>query len=233
MKKQYLGDERDLFKFDMIKELIKGINTIERFTYIPMLTDNDYRHESHGNKRNLKDAKAGSNNRELIDLLQEYREDIPINERNFNLIKEYFKKLCKELGKDTKFYKENEFFNDDMRVQYFKNVPYDLLSKSLIFVDPDIGLQSQSPNEKHILFWEVSYLYDKMDKDSLLMIYQHSKHRPFSQVKGKLETNIKNSSVYISDKSIAFFFLTKNERLTGNLYRILKEYQKNYNLELT
>ncbi|MCZ7392505.1 MAG: hypothetical protein ABOK23_01705 [Candidatus Methanoperedens sp.] len=222
MKKQYLGDERDLFKFDLIKEIIQGINTIERFTYIPMLTRYDSEYETHGNQRNLEKA-IGNLNTEFVAVLKKYEFE-PIIERNFDRIKEYFKKL----GNDVKFYKENETFTDDARVQYFKNIPHDLLSKSLVFVDPDTGLQSKSPSEKHILYWEVSYLYDQMDDDSLLMIYQHSKHRPFSQVKRKLETNITNSSIYISDKSIALFFLAKNGISKEDLRGILKEYTKKY-----
>lgn len=226
MNKQFLGDERDLFKFDLIKEIIQGISKIEFFTYIPMLTDNDYRRENHGNKRNLKDAKAGSNNELLIDFLEEYK-NIPIKDRTFYQIKRYFK----ELDIDTEFYQENEIFNNANRFQYFKNIPYDLLSKSLIFIDPDTGLQpKKSLDEKHILYWEVSYLYEKMDKDSLLMIYQHKLHekRFFSNVKKILKTNIGDSPIYISDKSVAFFFLTKNGILKEDLNKILEEeYTKN------
>ncbi|MDD1745766.1 MAG: hypothetical protein LUQ20_08180 [Candidatus Methanoperedens sp.] len=49
MNRGYLGDVRDLFKFDLIKEIILGIDIIERFTYIPMLTNDD---DKHGNIRN-------------------------------------------------------------------------------------------------------------------------------------------------------------------------------------
>lgn len=231
MNKQFLGDERDLFKFDLIKEIIQGKSKIEFFTYIPMLTDNDYRRENHGNKRNLKDAKAGSNNELLIDKLEEYKK-IPIKDRTFYQIKRYFK----ELDIDNKFYQENEIFNNDNRFQYFKNIPYELLSKSLIFIDPDTGLQpKKSLNEKHILYWEVSYLYDQMDNDSLLIIYQHSTHKKdfLLEVERGLETNINCSPLYISDKDIAFFFLTKNRTLLENVYDTLKKYNDGYNKKLT
>ncbi len=151
MNRGYLGDVRDLFKFDLIKEIIRGFEKIDRFTYIPMLTNDD---DKHGNIRNF-EGKLGNKNRDLKYVLHKYQK-IEKNNRSFNPIKEYFQKL----GKEIRFYNETEIFKDDTRVQYFKNIPPDLMFKSLIFVDPDIGLQSKSPNEKHILYWEVGYLYD-------------------------------------------------------------------------
>ena len=50
MNRGYFGDVRDLFKFDLIKEIIQGFEKIERFTYIPMLTNDD---DKHGNIRNF------------------------------------------------------------------------------------------------------------------------------------------------------------------------------------
>ncbi len=104
--------------------------------------------------------------------------------------------------------------------------------KSLIFVDPDIGLQSKSPNEKHILYWEVGYLYDQMDKDSLLMVYQHSIRKSrkqfFNQIKEKLEVNLNASPLCIFSGDVAFFFLSKNRTFKEDLHGILKEYTMKY-----
>ncbi len=222
MKRQYLGDNRDLFKFDLIEKIIRGIDAIERFTYILMLTNFDDKHKNHGNQRNRKNA-IGRENHGLKALFDG-------SQINFDKIKRYFEKF-----KDVKFYEKD--FRDENRIQYFKSIPQDILSKSLIFVDPDTGLQSKSPNEKHILFWEVSYLYDHMDKDSLLMVYQHSQRKKLSDeaitaITNKLKTNIGESPIYISDKSVAFFFLTRNERLKKKLVTILKKYNETYNNKL-
>ncbi len=84
MNRGYLGDVRDLFKFDLIKEIILCIDIIERFTYIPMLTNDD---DKHGNIRNF-EGKPGNNNRDLIEYLQKY-DNITKYNRNFNPIKEY------------------------------------------------------------------------------------------------------------------------------------------------
>lgn len=223
MKRQYLGDKRDLFKFDLIEKFIRKIKAIKRFTYILMLTDFDDIHKNHGNQRDFKNA-IGIKNKGLIALFENYGSQI-----NFDKIKRYFKKFID----DVEIYEED--FRDENRIQYFKNIPQDRLSKSLIFVDPDIGLQSKSPSEKHILYWEVSYLYDQMDKDSLLIIYQHSTHKKnfLLEVERGLETNINCSPLYISDKDIAFFFLTKNRTLLENVYDTLKKYKGGYNKKLT
>lgn len=39
MKNQYFGDTRDLFKYDLILELLLENDFLERFTFIPMLTE--------------------------------------------------------------------------------------------------------------------------------------------------------------------------------------------------
>ena len=73
-----------------------------------------------------------------------------------------------------KFYKEIEFFENIFRIDYFKAVMENSLIKSLIFIDPDNGLQVKKSNKKHILYAELLDIYNIIDYDSILMIYQHS-----------------------------------------------------------
>lgn len=43
MKNQYFGDNRDLFKYDLVHKIINAryAGLPKRFTFIPMLTEND------------------------------------------------------------------------------------------------------------------------------------------------------------------------------------------------
>ena len=38
MKNQYFGDNRDLFKYDLFLKIIQKTDSVNRFTFIPMLT---------------------------------------------------------------------------------------------------------------------------------------------------------------------------------------------------
>lgn len=93
MKKQYLGDVRDLFKYDLIQQILKGESSLQKFTFIPMLTENESNSRD-GNKRNFAKAKEkgrpGTNNKKLIGVLKKYKEMDP-NKRDFTKIKMYFK----------------------------------------------------------------------------------------------------------------------------------------------
>jgi len=67
MKNQYFGDNRDLFKYDLIIEILTKGEFIRHFTFIPMLTEDD--DTKHGGKTNRNEAKAGTKNIELKNFL--------------------------------------------------------------------------------------------------------------------------------------------------------------------
>jgi hypothetical protein len=86
MRNQFFGDNRDLFKYDLIREIINGINNINNFTFIPMLTKNS---GQHGNQTDRKKAKAGFQNINLMSYLDNC---IKQERRNIIEIKNYFEK---------------------------------------------------------------------------------------------------------------------------------------------
>ena len=56
MKNQYFGDNSDVFKYDLIYQIMQ-VGLVNYFTFIPMLTEND--HKNHGEKSNRKKAMVG------------------------------------------------------------------------------------------------------------------------------------------------------------------------------
>ena len=229
MKNQYFGDIRDLFKYDLIRCIMKEIDTLQRFIFIPMLTKNDSKGRE-GNKRNFDRAKAkgrpGTKNKKLMDFLKKYKE-VGRDERDFTKIKNYFKS---ENIKIDIYKGHDKYFNHSTRGKYFENISEELLHKSLVFVDPDIGLQVKNSKEKHLLYDEVKGLYSRMDKDSILMIYQHfprEVHTEYLRRRAnelKERTKTKDLPKSISDNEIIFFLLTKNDELKNQLEGIIKRY---------
>ena len=230
MKNQYFGDNRDLFKYDLILQVIQKTGSINHFMFIPMLTPNvtDKKGTGRdGEKRDRKKAKAGRKNDDLVEFLDKFKEK---SKRDYKQIRSFFKKYY---NIEVKIHKEDKYFSSSQRQEYFEGIKNDLLSKSLIFADPDNGLQILSSGKEHILYSEVKDLYDRMDKASILMIYQHfprnEKHKKYLVRRSNdLERCVGYRPIYISDNQIVFFLLTKNAVFKETVGGIISNYERCY-----
>jgi hypothetical protein len=229
MNRQFFGDTRDLFKYDLVRHVMKALPLFDSFTFIPMLTEEETA-KKRGRFKNFERAtklgKAGSQNKDLIshmERLQEIDNDLEC----FQTIGAYFKK-------------ENIFvdilhhhpFSHEERGQYFENVFTHFPKKSLIFLDPDVGLEESKPSKKHLLFDEVESFFRKMDLHSVLMIYQHyprEKHEGYVKRRCNEIYNLTGTHpVTITDNEIVFFFIVKSPRLHKNLEDVLSLYADTY-----
>ena len=223
MKNQYFGDVRDLFKYDLILQIIQETALIHRFLFIPMLTENDNRGEGH--KIDYSKAKAGTRNKELKTYLKNCVNE---NRRNIIEIERYFR------AKGIEMYTHRELFCHKNRESYFRErkIRREFFSHSLIFVDPDNGLEVKRSNEKHLLYREAKDLYDCMDKDSILMVYQHfprEVHKEYLRRRAnELKKLTEDLPICISDNEIIFFLLTKNGELKSQLERVIDRYKIDY-----
>ena len=231
MNRTYFGDTRDLFKFDLVRHIMKAMPVFDSFTFIPMLTDTPLQA---GRKksavRDLKKAtklgRAGSQNRDLVthmERLQEIDNDLEY----FQTIHDYFKKeniLVDILHKEQ--------FSHQGRSRYFDTILSRLPKKTLIFLDPDIGLEESRPTEKHLLFEEVERIAKGMDDHSILVIYQHFprlkrdgyvRHRcnQLAEIAGA-------DPLTITDNEIVFFLIARNEKLKSRLEAVLELYADTY-----
>lgn len=231
MNIRFSGDTRDLFKFDLVRHLMKSFPELGSFTFIPMLTD---RAEPTRQKKSaatdlLKAAKtgrAGSQNRNLMEYLgrmQEIEDDMDY----FAGIKAYFRQeniLVDVLQKDR--------FSHEHRVNYFNKLFEQFPKKSLIFLDPDTGLEVKNPTRRHLLFDEVKKIADHMDDTSILMIYQHfPRETRDGYIRGRCSqiddlTGIQ--PVSITDNEIVFFLLAKDPAIRHRLIDIVARYANSY-----
>jgi hypothetical protein len=231
MNRSYFGDTRDLFKYDLVRHIMKALPGFERFTLIPMLTESD--EKASGKKSTAKDlgkaekaGKAGSQNRDLVahmQRLQEIDEDLEY----FQHISSYFKQeniLVDILHKHR--------FSHPQRGSYFTDIFTKFPKKSLIFLDPDIGLEESAPTERHLLFDEVKKIYDRMDTGSTLMIYQHfprvSRKDYVDNRCSQLSEITGTKPVTITDNEIVFFLLAKNPKLKTQLELVILKYANSY-----
>ncbi|MBI2848332.1 MAG: hypothetical protein HYX83_04070 [Chloroflexi bacterium] len=223
MKNQYFGDNKDLFNYDLVQEIMSA-GLVEHLTFIPMLTPDD--NKGHGNKYNRSRARAGFKNTDLMSFLDQCIEN---DNRDIRQLERYFAKH----GVKMTSYAKDAFFTHKNRKQYFAQIGDALLRKSLAFVDPDIGLEVKNPGKEHLLFSDIKDLYERMDAGSILMLAQHFPRVNQVEYMNSRSTELKEKvsgdfPVCIDDGEIIFFFLTKDHDLSHKLVGLAGEYAERY-----
>jgi hypothetical protein len=231
MNIHFSGDTRDLFKFDLVRQLMREIHELERFTFVPMLTEEKTRTKRIKSskkelRRELKTGSAGSLNRDLMEHLGRLQE-IESDMEYFAGIRSYFKKeriIIDVLSEDR--------FSHETRRNYFENLLEKIPAQSLIYLDPDTGLEVKNPTRRHLLFEEVKQIYDHMDTNSILVIYQHIprviRKGYIKKRCGDLTGVIGTMPATITDNEIVFFILAKETALQTKICAVLGEYMKTY-----
>jgi len=224
MKNQYFGDNKDLFTYDLIYHIMQS-GLASHFTFIPMLTSNN--DKGHGAKNNRDKARAGTRNKDLMGFLDSCVRE---NKRDIRQLESFFAgygiKMTIYAGKDG-------YFSHQQRQQYFDQIGEELLTGALIFVDPDVGLEVTNSGEQHILYNEVKSLYERMDEDSILMLFQHFPHVEHHEYLHRRAEELTerisgDEPICVDDNKIIFFFLTKNEALEQSLTHLIQEYAESY-----
>ena len=224
MKNQYFGDNKDLFTYDLIFQIMRAGLT-GHFTFIPMLTPDNDKH--HGQKLNRDKARAGMKNKELMTFLDTC---VQKGRRNIEEMKGFFAIYEIEM---TIYYSSDNYFSHQNRQEYFAQIDDKLLVNSLVFVDPDTGLEVRKPGDEHLLYSEAKSLYDRMDKSSILMLFQHFPRHPRQEYINMRAEELREKisgdyPVCIDDNEAIFFFLTKDKSLEDSLITVIGEYTECY-----
>lgn len=167
MKNQYFGDRRDLFKYDLLLDLADR-QPQPRITFIPMLTPNDDSAEG-----NVHAYECGARRQRLFNALQTA---VRAGNRDIRLLRE----LIPQFGVEFLPYRDGETFDDRVREEYFSAIPSDCLANAIVFLDPDIGLQTgtfgymrRSGIDKYLMYADLSSLAARATDDSAFVVYQH------------------------------------------------------------
>jgi competence CoiA-like predicted nuclease len=193
---------------------------LKSFMLVPMLT---------GYRPSEKDAVAGMKNKKLRRCFHKFTGEKGAL-KYYREIKGYF-----ESGDiNITIFPDFEFSHKN-RARYFKKMSAHMPKRSLIFLDPDTGIQADGKAEKqHLKFSELQEIYNQVDDGSVLMVYQHfyrdrkNPHDFPEYMAALVEKQTKEKPLVISDNSIMFLFLTKDEKLKKNLEKVLNDYRKQY-----
>jgi hypothetical protein len=167
VKNQYFGDRRDLFKYDLLLDLA-GCLPDQRLVLIPMLTPNDGSGEGRFISYN-----RGERRGRLFDAL---RDAVALGKRDIRLLRE----LMPTCGVRFVPYRDADYFQDATRTAYFDAVPTQWVAHSVVFFDPDIGLQTgtaaymrRNGAEKYLFYADLCAVWAKASDDSVFVVYQH------------------------------------------------------------
>lgn len=231
MNRTFFGDTRDLFKYDLVRHVMKALPLFDSFTFVPMLSDGaepaaGRKSAAKDLKKAVKTGKAGSQNHELLlqmMRLQEIDDDLVY----FREIREYFHRenILVDIIHDRPFTHKG-------RDAYFRAILTHCPKKTLLFLDPDIGLEESIPSKKHLLFEEVRKIAGTMDPRSVLMIYQHfPREHHDGYVRRRCRELYKVTGtrpVSITDNEVIFFFIVKNAKIRESLDEELDRYANTY-----
>lgn len=220
MKARFFADTRDLFKYDLVQLLMEGIPVLRHFHFVPMLTRDDGKE---GKYHDLRNARAGHLNRDLCEFLEKCHAG---KVRDVSRIKVYFggRGIATDII-DTPFTHRG-------RGGYFRDLMEGIRPSSLVLLDPDNGLGVRHPDEKHLLFPELSGILAAIDDGSLVMVFQYYPrvdHRIYRAERGdEISRETGTRPIWITDNQIIFYLLANSGPVKMRAADLLGEYASRY-----
>jgi hypothetical protein len=223
VKNQYFGDQRDYLKYDLLIFLAEELSGIKKLSVVWMLTEDDGSPDG-GRIQYPK----GARDRGLFRFLKKSLDE---GTRNVARIGDYFKDAG--YGFDYCPYgAETPLLHQD-RSTYFNQIPLEILSNAVVFLDPDNGLEVKSANEKtlckYVKYEEVRSIYERMTPDSCLVIYQHLPRIDRNYFLYGLYCNLREClkcpvPLSVTDNQVAFLMVTKAKERREEVNRLLHNY---------
>lgn len=222
---KYFGDDRDFFKYDLITHIFEQ-SDLKNHAFIPMLTQ--HRVDNEGNI-------SPKHNGDRSDKLFQFISHCPNKSLNHweDWLNDYVQSYQTVEPVDL------TYFSDTNRSSYWL-IYKDMVNseRTLVFVDPDTGLETGSPSylhkagrEKYILNTELNDLIEDLSDSSVLMIYQHlqrNKNRHDPDVEKKIaQIKSVNHLVFMSayrEADLAFLFIAKTPETHNNIFCTLSQY---------
>jgi len=224
---KYFGDSRDYFKYDFITSIFEA-HLFNRYTFIPMLTD--HRDDKEGNRRPVS---KGDKSSKLYDFI------MTCKGKSLNHWEKWLTPYV--LSYHTIKPTDEIFFRDESRANYWQKFrPLVETNKTLVFLDPDTGLQTRNASyrkkmgpEKYILNKELNDVFMRLHPESLIMVYQHlpnNKHIHGEAIRKKLD-QVQSvccgafTCAYRED-DLAFVFVAKSTQILRRLQHFLSAYHE-------
>lgn len=199
MNIRFLRDRKDFVKYDFLLQVALTLRPRAGVMVIPMLTAAASRYPSGPRDARLQDPLA----KMTADLAGHFHSaTAPLSE--------FFGRN----GVALRFIPAG-IFTPGAREQYFTNAAVSSDVESIVFVDPDTGLETTSPGTtSHLRYTELGGLHQRMAEHSILIGCQHRRREPFrktwSDITQALQhrTHIQRAASW-NDGEVAFVLTTR------------------------
>ena len=212
MKRQYLGDSKDCFKWDYHDFLMSRLEYPLFNIALMMTTDDD------GTDGNSHPALFPARD-ETIQFCQKLKK-----QRSINLIKD----LPEFTGSRYRIHLHNEdvYLNHNKRNEYFSNI--NLADRQLVFLDPDNGFEpKKSINEKHVSYKDIHYILEQVSNKTVISVFQHHRRIAFSDDFQQIRKQIPSEFICaLYWQSLMFVLICQSDDMLTKIKTINHEYSR-------
>lgn len=211
MKKQYLGDSKDSFKWDYHDFLVRELNYSTLNIFLMMTPDD----ESNDGKTHPTLFPA---RKEIIEFCRDLR-----NERDVNAIKSLPGRTNSKYR--VNLYNEGEYITNQNRKAYFSGLSSE--EDQLLFLDPDIGFEPEKFSEKHVLYSDLSDILEQISEGSVVSVFQHFRFKSFTEDFARIKERLKiGHATAIYWHFLMFVAISKSEAAIMSVLEANKKYSK-------
>lgn len=231
MKNQYFGDKRDLFKFDLLLDLMAS-GRFRHLTYVPMLT----RPEPGRKEGLLLPKSAGKHNCDLFDFL--YSKCVS-GERDIRVWKEFF---LDAMHPDYRVFRDDRAdYEYVSKSVYFNTIDDCDLRNACVFIDPDIGIENGTFSsmtrlgiDKYLFVEDIESIVGRSE-GSVVVIYQHLQRHDGKRL-GDIAKRAKvlcdrlglDAVPFVRRGDLAFFAVAKDQDLLRDVAKIFSEFAEKH-----
>lgn len=236
MRDEFFGDDHDFAKYDLLVEIVEKTPSLGVLTLVVMLTPN--RNAQQGGRTSYEQGMRRSR-------IYEHLQDC-VNSRNqrvraVNELNHILNNYC-----DYRPYHDTppHFFADATRQNYFDGIPNANLDSSLVFFDPDTGIETPNPNnmadrDEYLLWNDLAGVFGRATESTVFAVYQHYNFRAtklqktaiFNEKASNLIQNLGLSClVALSTDYTTMFVFSQSSQRMEHLSRLLMAYAAMHNL---
>jgi hypothetical protein len=229
MQNQYFADPRHLFKYDLLLDVLADVPALNlRLTYVPMLTPDDARAE-----QARPPIATGRRRPHLAAFLTR-------GLRNISTLRAFFTVE----GIRYQPYRETEYFDPNIRQEYFGSIPATQLETALVFLDPDVGLATgreeslrHTGSGHYLLREDVVSLFGRMGESSVMIISQRlpgDQRRMADEILARAEELARwlhrPGIAYVTDEEVVFYGIGRSAEVHQALVRAFERHGNRHTL---
>lgn len=227
MKNQYFGDKRDLLKYSLLETLASRLPGIEQLTCIWLLTEPAVNND--GNRLFAPRVDASRLECFLHECVSTNRRDV----RNLAMYVAGSEFAYFSYGDDPSTY-----FSATSRKDYFGSIPLQALARSVVFFDPDNGLEpDKSCGVAHLSYEEFATVFTRMDRVSAAVVYQHLPRRSpavfWPELAAKVRSRLNCSAGYVAAGDVGFLIALRNVRTEQVVATALDDFSESWPMPIT